>query len=350
MFNSDQNEPLGFAAHHANIAVRRFQESIDQYTDMKRRKDRALKTKGASLGPRKKFDFNFGSWTGEKFPERELFSSVDSGIGVGNTQKISHLPVQDQKRSSRHPSKAKKVSVLRQETRRLHNKIRNSGMNLPLDVSISNSNDMSTNMPVPSVMMLSALRVERKVEVLDDTPISPPDSKVDKPGGDDEGIDIGSCLHAKARLKNNLEINLVLDTGAGVSIAGAGLEQKFKDAGLTMLKVEPMDLQIAGVNSQATIKVVGMVRLPIQFPSLTLMVPVVLVREWKGDALLSWRTLRKFRFNFKLDKKTYLPTDVLFKRYGVKIPLQEAEGEEVLLETGHHGETVSRPRNASHTG
>ena len=80
-----------------------------------------------------------------------------------------------------------------------------------------------------------------------------------------------------------------------------------------------------------------MVRLPVYFPgphSFVLTIPVVLVREWKGDALLSWRTLRKFGFNFQLDKKTFLPKKVIFHKYGVKIPLKEGDEEDILVARG----------------
>ena len=124
--------------------------------------------------------------------------------------------------------------------------------------------------------------------------------------------------------RHNFQIELVLDTGAGISIAGMGLEQKYDLNKIPRPSIEPVDIKITGVNSGVPIKVAGLIRVPIYFPgppALTLLIPGVLVREWKGDLFLSWRTLMKVGFNFKFDKDIK-PTHVLFHKYNVEIPLK----------------------------
>jgi hypothetical protein len=104
-------------------------------------------------------------------------------------------------------------------------------------------------------------------------------------------LDVGKNLQAKLTTQEGVELLTVLDTGAEVSIAGEGLEAKFDMAGIPRIRVEPISLKISGVNSNAPVQVVGLIRVPLRFkgnPDVDISLAVVLVRQWKGDLLLSW--------------------------------------------------------------
>ena len=152
----------------------------------------------------------------------------------------------------------------------------------------------------------------------------------------DEDLDVGKCLQATITTQGGLELLTVLDTGAGVSIAGEGLETKIQLAGMKPYPIEKISLKISGVNSGAPVEVVGLIRVPLRFrgsaghPDVDLNLAVVLVREWKGDLLLSWRTLRRIGFNFRMNAQD-IPIAACFRRLGVEVPLLESENPEVRM-------------------
>jgi hypothetical protein len=75
-------------------------------------------------------------------------------------------------------------------------------------------------------------------------------------------LDVGKNLQARLTTQEGVELLTVLDTGAGVSIAGEGLEAKFDMAGIPRIRIEPISLKISGVNSNAPVPVVGLIRVP----------------------------------------------------------------------------------------
>jgi hypothetical protein len=141
-------------------------------------------------------------------------------------------------------------------------------------------------------------------------------------------LDVGKNLQARLTTQEGVEPLTVLDTGAGVSIAGEGLKAKFDMAGIPRIRIKPISLKISGVNSNAPVQVVGLIRVPLRFkgnPDVDISLAVVLVRQWKGDLLLSWQTLRRMGFTFRLDGDD-TPVAACFKRLGVEVPLQEGDG------------------------
>jgi hypothetical protein len=99
-------------------------------------------------------------------------------------------------------------------------------------------------------------------------------------------------------------------------------------AGIPRIRIEPISLNISGVNPNAPVLVVGLIRVPLRFngnPDVDISLAVVLVRQWKGDLLLSWQTLRRMGFTFRLDGDD-TPVAACFRRLGVEVPLQEGDG------------------------
>ena len=151
------------------------------------------------------------------------------------------------------------------------------------------------------------------------------------PQGD---LDVGKCLQATISTQDGVELTTVLDTGAGVSIAGEGLERRLEMAGVKPLPIEGISLKISGVNSGAPVQVVGLIRVPLRFkgnpgqPDVEINLAVVLVREWIGDPLLSWRTLRRMGFTYRMNSDD-TPVAACFRKLGVEVPLLESEGPDI---------------------
>ena len=100
----------------------------------------------------------------------------------------------------------------------------------------------------------------------------------------DRRLKIGPCLTIGAYLGSS-PLKAILDTGAGVSIAGGRFEELYRKVYGRPPKTEPMAVSIKGINSAASLKATGIVSFSLKFgPRATPhMVSAVLVPGWDGE-------------------------------------------------------------------
>lgn len=106
-------------------------------------------------------------------------------------------------------------------------------------------------------------------------------------------LEMGSCLKVNGSLPDGVSVSVVLDSGAGVTIAGQNFLEKW-EKNFGKIEVREIDLKITGVYSGAPLSVKGIATFPLVFEGAKAptLVTAVVVPEWKGEILLGWRTLR----------------------------------------------------------
>ena len=80
----------------------------------------------------------------------------------------------------------------------------------------------------------------------------------------DRRLKIGPCLTIGAYLGSS-PLKAILDTGAGVSIAGRRFEELYRKVYGRPPKTEPIAVSIKGINSAASLKASGIVSVPLKF-------------------------------------------------------------------------------------
>ena len=80
----------------------------------------------------------------------------------------------------------------------------------------------------------------------------------------DRRLKIGPCLTIGAYLGSS-PLKAILDTGAGVSIAGRRFEELYRKVYGRPPKTEPIAVSIKGINSAASLKATGIVSFPLKF-------------------------------------------------------------------------------------
>ena len=154
--------------------------------------------------------------------------------------------------------------------------------------------------------------------------------------------EVGPCLMVRGYL-GGTAMPVILDSGAGVSIAGRQFAVLYKQTFGQEPPTRPISLTVTGIHSASSIAASLITSFPLQLTpdSTPLRVSAVMVREWEGGLLIGWRNLKSLGFNLALDAEG-IPNRVRFARLGVECELMEGCSEEVV----HHARAVGEALHA----
>lgn len=155
-------------------------------------------------------------------------------------------------------------------------------------------------------------------------------------------LEVGVCLKVAAELPEGVGVTVVLDSGAGVSIAGEKFMKKWK-AKFGEMEVKEVDLKVTGVYSGAPLTVKGVTTFPLLFKgaSTPTLVTAVVVPEWSGELLLGWRTLRNLGIQLTYSNPEK-PVVVKLAKIGVEMEAMETPQNDEILAAEALGSSVDK--------
>lgn len=155
-------------------------------------------------------------------------------------------------------------------------------------------------------------------------------------------LEVGSCLKVAAKLPEDVDVVVVLDSGAGVSIVGERYIKKYREK-FGEMEVKKIELKVAGVFSGATLSVQGATTFPLIFEGAKAptLVTAVVVPEWSGEVLLGWRTLRNLGIQLAPDEPGK-PVVVRLSKIGAEMEGIEMPQDKEILAAEALGSSVDK--------